>query len=553
MKFASLSVKVSHFFKKYNFFYGSSFVVFFALFTAPFAVLHKFLDPYSTIKWIIILFSFNLSIFLLLWNGKSLILPQLSQKALILVGSICFLIFFNTYLHNVPWFSFENMRRFTFWGAVLFFFNFFYSQKKEGLEKIEKCIFGASFLFLTAAFTQYILRPQKLPYLTFGNINLSAEFIGFSLAFQFGNLVRSWKDSRDSFFLEALSSVSIAYIYFTSCRSIALSVILMVLFTLYLNKNFAVKVVKILAATLIIIMFIKAALFLLHSDIIPQNEKSFLIRWLLYADTLKMIEENPFGVGVGQFEFASIPYVANLFPEFNERILFLSPHDEFLHFLAEDGIPLSLLFFSLALVLTLSFWEKTKKILSSHPEFSYFSIILLIQSLFQFPLIDPLPYVMTALMLGYFFSLKKEGIVIYELRFPLRLVLLGANLLSFIAFTTYFSAKYVSLNFRTNQNLNKIACSFGNRNWMSCLNVGASYLNNHQYEKAGFYASRTLEWQPLNYHGMKLLGIIEFYQGNRKKACRLFEHYDSFFQNQSSLHKALNKVCSPISRNKTQP
>jgi len=57
-----------------------------------------------------------------------------------------------------------------------------------------------------------------------------------------------------------------------------------------------------------------------------------------------MIIENPLGVGVGQYEFASIPYMGELVPYFNEALIFLSPHDEVLHFLAEDGFILSFIF-----------------------------------------------------------------------------------------------------------------------------------------------------------------------------------------------------------------
>jgi len=44
---------------------------------------------------------------------------------------------------------------------------------------------------------------------------------------------------------------------------------------------------------------------------------------------------------------------------------------------------------------------------------------------------------------------------------------------------------------------------------------------------------------------MKLLGFSKLYQGDKKTACQLFEKYDGFFQNKSSLRKIINIECVP--------
>ena len=290
-------------------------------------------------------------------------------------------------------------------------------------------------------------------------------------------------------------------------------------------------------------IIIKSMLFLLHPNLDITVEKDFLVRWLLYIDTLKMIMENPLGVGVGQYEFSSVPYLGNLFPSMNELYIFLSPHNEFLHFLAEDGVIMSFLSLLLFWSLVSYFWRDIKQTCDSYPEFIFFSIMLLVQSTFQFPLIEPLSYLMTAIIIGYFFSLTTKKLVTYELNRGLRFILIGANFFAFFVFINYFASRYISFTFPKDIELNKIACSSVSRDWYACLNVSSSYLDKGDYKNAEAYAVRVLDWQPDNYQGMKMLGFALLYQGRYSEACSFFITYDSLFQQKSSLHKLIKKEC----------
>ncbi len=100
-------------------------------------------------------------------------------------------------MHNVSLMGYENIRRFMFWGAVLYFYNLL-KEKPEDFYKLEKAILLSSTTFVIAALTQHLLAPENPSHLTFGNINLSAEFIGFALSFQFGHLAQLWKDGKKS-------------------------------------------------------------------------------------------------------------------------------------------------------------------------------------------------------------------------------------------------------------------------------------------------------------------------------------------------------------------
>lgn len=529
-----------------NSFYGTLFSVFLIFFLSPFVFLFKFPDPYTTTKWIFTLLSLNFIIFLFLTKSKIIIFPQLPKTFFYVFGVMLAVILLNAYIHNVPLLFYDNMKRFVFWGAALYFFNLFCIEKEQAFLKIEKVICFTSAIFLILALTQYILHPEKHPFLTFGNINLAAEFVGFSLVFQLGALVRLWDKEKNSSFLNITTALSFSYIYFVQCRSIYIATAAVIFAVFYFNKNIWKSFVKLLILAISFILIIKGILYILHPQAVIFIEKVFSLRWLLYLNTLKMIMENPLGVGIGQFEFASIPYIGNLAPDIRETTLFLTPHDEFLHWLAEDGIILSLLFFILGSVLVPFFWKDIKRIFSSTPEFIYFSLVLFVQSLFQFPLMAPLPYIMIAMMLGYFFSSAQKAHLNYTLTRSLKYILLSANFLAFLVFALYFSARYIGFNFPSNEPLNKLACTYGCREWLPCLNVAFSQTLKGNYDTADTYALRVLEWQPLNYQAIRSLGFSSLYQGNVRKACKLFKQYDDLFENESSLHGIMLKECQGI-------
>ena len=547
----SFVVKINNSSKDYFFFYGTSSLVFFIFLFCPYVFLHKFSDPYTTIKWISLLLCINLILFFFLFKTKKITFPKIPKVSLYILSFILCMMIINSYMHNVPLISYEHIRRFIFWGTAAFFFNFFCTEKEEGFLKIEKVIFLSSLIFIILALAQFILHPDSLPYLTLGNINLSAEFIGFSLAFQFGFLSRQWTQLKKSWEINLLTSLSFTYIYVTNCRSVIIGSILILAFSILTNRKFFIENLKIIILSIILIFSLKQLILLIYPDLalVSFTDKSSSFRWLLYTDTLQMIYKNPLGVGLGQFEFGALPYFGSLFPSLNERLLFSNPHDEFLYYLAEEGVILCFLLFLLGLSICYFLWNDIKKVLLSRSDILYFFIMLFVQALFQFPLLEPLPYFMTALMMGYFFFLLPTNRVSYELKRGPRVALIGLNFLATLIFIISFSAKYISFNFPYNEPLNKLACSYGNRNWLACLNVSYSYLNKRDYESAASYASRTLNWQPLNYQGLKFLGLAQLYDGNRRGACLLFNRYDSLFQNKSSLHDLIMKECPPPSAN----
>lgn len=531
------------FFRKYNFFYFSPLLVFFVLLVVPFAIFDGFSDPFTTIKWMLTLFSINVCIFIFLFKAKRLILPKFPPVFLYLLVFTLFFIVFNSYYHNVPLYTYENVRRFLFWGSAIFFLNLFYSETKERFEKIEYVIILALTIFVICSLLEFILYPDFPSYFTFGNINLASEYVAFSMAFLWGRLARVWQKVQTSFFLNLVSALSIAYIYLTSSRSTYIVIILMSFFFILLNSKNMKEIIKIIMMALGIIGLIVLIKYLYPSpppDLVLL--KDFSARWALYVNTLRMAVDTPLGVGIGQYEFASLPYLGEIFPRFNETKIFHSPHNEFLRYLSEDGVIVSLLFFLLGSSLIYTFWKKIRNSFQEYAGFLYFSIVLFIQSLFQFPLLEPYPYYLTSLLIGYFFSVAKVDVKTYALSGLSKTIFFILNFLALTVFVLYFSFQYVSVHLSENEKLNKFGCHAG-RNWLACLNVSSCYLYQRDLDQAEMYARKTLEWQPLNFQGMKSLGFILLYQGERRKACSLFKEFNSFFQDQSSLKNVISYEC----------
>jgi O-antigen ligase len=490
-------------------------------------------------------------LFIFLSQQNDLIFPKLPNTSLNILLLILFLLVVNTYIHDVPLFSFENVRRLMFWGLAFFFFNFFTLEKKEAFQKITTLIHFVAGIFLMGAFGEYIfISPHVDPSFTFGNVAHSAEFIGFCLAFQFGSLVRLWKQSQSSIPLELLSALSLAYIFFSQSRIAVIGTVLILAAIFLLNKKYIKKIIKTVVVSTIFIIAIKFFIIpFLHTDMLHKSDffmrKSYSVRWLLYTNTLKMIFANPLGVGIGNYEFSSIPYL-KMVPEFDEESLFNTPHSDFLHFLAEDGVILSTLFFSLGISLIYFLWNDIKKIFSSYPEFIFFSLMLFVFSLLQFALLNPVPYFMTALMIGWFFALRVDQELIYKLNYRLKYFLMSLNTIALIVVSIHFYEKYASYNFRKNQTLSKFACAVESRSWLSCLNVAATYMDKGEYDKAEPYIVRVLHRQPTNYQGLRMLGFSALYQGDKKKACTLFKESNSFFREPIVLHDVMEGECSSL-------
>lgn len=536
-------VNIKGFVLRYNFFYPTPFFVFFIILLFPFVYSLYFPDPYTPVKSTLILLSLVFLLLTFTYKSKVFSLPQLPKVSIGIICSIFFVSLLNSYFHNIPIFTFESMRRILFWFAALFFFNFFSDNATQKFKKINITIQGIAGVFLIGAFVEYILNPTTLPHFTFGNIAHSSEYICLCLALQFGLLIHLWRENKTSLIVEALCSLSLTYIFISHSRAATLGAIFMLGAMLFLEKKYIIKIAKLLlyASLFFIVVKFLAATNMENTAGMFVN-KDYSQRWLIYINTLKLILDNPLGVGLGQYEFAAIPYFKSV-KEFDEFTIFNTPHNDFLHILAEDGLILTSLFALLLLSLVFTLWRDIKKTFYLHPEFLLFCLALTPLTTFQFPLLNPSPYFLISLMLGYFFALITKEFVFYEMHTTLRYGVIFIMTVALYSFVSFSAAKLISFSFPQNQALNEVACSIGNRNWLSCLNVAANAIEKKDYNKAEAYALKALHWQPLNYQAIKLLGFSYLYQGQREEACKLFKKYNAYFREPTSLASTVKEQC----------
>ena len=188
---------------------------------------------------------------------------------------------------------------------------------------------------------------------TFGNKNILAEFLGFSLV-----LFLAFIDSNDlklKYSLKVLSAALIVYLYFLECRSVFLALLVTCAFLLIRKRLKFRTLQEILcyAAVLFALLHlpkpgfitinnvsqIKVEFPLLPSTITNPTCRSFSLfeRINFWKASWKMIQDHPWGVGSDRFDYAFLPYKMQFMP-LREQEIEKSPHNEYLRFLSEEGL-----------------------------------------------------------------------------------------------------------------------------------------------------------------------------------------------------------------------
>jgi hypothetical protein len=515
----------------------------------PFCVF-PFMSRWDAPKWIL-LYLLTASNLLLTSRDAQFSIPYLTKLQKYFLVLAVSVIFFNYFYHKVSFFENASMERILFWALFFYYCASFKSLDISDKQYLYIPLFMGTGLFVICAFLGFSLNKSSLAF-TFYNINKSAEFVGFSLVLQLG-LFSSYqgKIKKILFFLIA---VSLAYLYFTKCRSTSIGVICVIGY-LFWTRNLSLKSCCCLLLTagifIIIVSSISSIVSSTSSNIFQGTplEKGSSGRSQLLLSTLALIREFPLGVGLGRYEAAMPPYV-----KLSEYYNFIfSPHNEALRFIAEDGIIqcalIGLLFVSFVFP-----FQKLKKISALCPESIAFFIFFIFQFLFQFPLIQPFPLFLIPFVLAYTahytneltchrsLQLRRkskifEGFSSWYLLF--NRFIGGVFLLSTIALTTSF---YISEGFFESIDLNKyIYHAWNNKENLHNI-VFMSYADKN-YKEVKEYAIKGLINEPQDLFLIKYLGLTTLNEGNVEKGCSYLKIYDDAYQNRSSVHEKIIQNC----------
>jgi hypothetical protein len=389
---------------------------------------------------------------------------------------------------------------------------------------------------------------------TFYNINKAAEFIGFSLSLLLA-LYSRYRSQVQRFFM-ILTCLLLTYLYFAKCRSSWLGIGCVVLYLLW-TRNLSFRTFfHILFGTALVILiteyvFMKMGItefssFLSfgsfygdHSSL--QKESSLSERWDMILNSLYLIRDYPWGVGLGRFELGARPYMQNLSPiAFNEHYSeIFSPHNEILRMCAEEGILASLVMFLFFVSFVFPF-RKLKEISKKCPESIAFLIFFGFQFLFQYPLMQPFPLLLVPFVLAY--TAHYVGILeptsLYGVWWVGRV--LGV-IFVFIAMCMAISL-YITTHHFNDLEMNKKAYSlWKNKNLLG--NILFMSYSSKQYKVAIRYATQELKKEPCHALAQKYLGLSLLMDGDRKNGCDYLKKYDSLFRNHSSVHKKIEKYC----------
>jgi type II secretory pathway component PulM len=395
----------------------------------------------------------------------------------------------------------------------------------------------------------------------FGNVNLAGQFLGFAIVvLAFGARWRgqSRRARVGAWARGAVLVLSLAYLYLLSNRSVLLGLALAASVPLAVRfRSLPPRGRAALAAAVCLV-----ALGLVWrtggGDPVVEGHKaqSVLQRLEVWRATVRMIAERPSGVGAGNFGLDFPPYLAGSRLAADETVVFLSPHNEPLRILAEDGILFGGLLVAVIVALAVELrrspaiggWRSGAGALLAPAV-----VLLAVEALFQFPLATAFGALMAAALLGLALACV-EGTaggprpMAFAAASRRRLWAAGAAFLAVgvtVALARVAAAEYLFVNHRDDVDAQRRACALDPRRTPSC--VTAAWLEARAGDLAAARARlvRVLRQAPYDGPATKLLGEVALAQGDHEAGCLYLWLYDGRFGGRSSAHAMLVARCHP--------
>lgn len=558
----------------------------------PFIKLPIFYADYWFSKWVVVYAATIIFAICVFIEGKVIFLPRFYRTVLIGLGGLFSIAIFNHIYYKVSFLTPVFWDRLGFFLLSLSFFNFF-RENPTFIRNLLIAIFTANALFILScipAFYEFVIRgldDQCILQQSFGNINMSAEFVGISLI-----LLISGRGyfKHSGWLIDILIYLSIIYCYYASSRSIAVAmggslIVLVSLKIVSLKKALGYIIISgiVLSSFEFSISYfsnssphVNAIKPLSHVNFIkPSSHDNFikplsyvnetkpsshvnfiktssnvdfiktsstLARWQIIIGTLEMIKDHPFGVGPGNYLFSFIPYMHKAMPGLHEGYLAQSPHNEYLRIIAEEGIP-----FALVLLITFSIYlygtrEKFKSVVSNHPTIIGFFSFLAIQAAFQFPLINAFPFIVTACFVGYTLSVFHTDQVV---SFSRKGWLLSTSFICLL-FLNGIISEAIPFLYPSSSNLHKVAYQMNRDHWQAAMQAVRIYIREGDFISAQQIVDHELEIHPNNYIALSLKAQLERHNGNTHNSCLLLKKIDGFFNGKSIFHTYILQKCSPL-------
>jgi O-antigen ligase len=258
----------------------------------------------------------------------------------------------------------------------------------------------------------------------------------------------------------------------------------------------------------------------------------------IWKSTLGMIQDHPWlGVGADGFGFPFTQYMKGG-ADTGDAALTIAPHNEYLRYPAEDGIPLALLYLAAWIYFLRRWWKH-----ASQEERGIGAATLgffAAEAFVQFPFQNPAPLLVLALLTGGFAARAwPEASRRMGPRYGLALAAAGVAILVARAWITRTYEKSSDINEAT------VACEVVAGNWRACLNFARVAERQGRDAEARSVVQQLLHYEPYNFSALGHMAYLSERKGDPIELCYHLWRYDDFFHGHSSLHDRFEKVCAP--------
>ncbi|MEI8321068.1 MAG: hypothetical protein WCG05_03545 [Alphaproteobacteria bacterium] len=540
---------------------GSFFVIFFLFFALPiWGTFFLRIDPMKD-QWNVLYVASFFALLSFFKNPLYLKVDSFQKKVFLILGGFLFL---NYFLHDLPFVSYFTLDRFCYAILAGFFlqvfshiksFNFLFLPVFSTTVLITVTayifrVFKVDLLDLSSLISDTMLGPSMGKFSSvFGNPNMTSQFMGFSILLQLYGFAKM-KERVPRVLLSLLSVLSVAYILDLQCKSMMISIALCVgylfLKPLWLSRAHL--------SAILIGGFLCGRIFLpllgnmgaigetiQNPFLLEAFQKPLSFRWDLLKAALLMLWKNLFGVGVGGFEFGSIPYEISFKTKMlGEGAIAKSPHCEYLRFLIEDGLHVVVV---AVILLGSLLWKVRRKLLLVTTDSLFFlllAFVILIEMLFQFPMELPFTFSLGAMLFGYFFS-DYYNTKSFAIPVALKTLLVGVLvlLISFQTWTMIVERVYVNDRAKS-----AWVCKYNPLSYEACLNVAAYDLKKQDWASAEHVISKELKKRPYNFSALRLWVESQIFQNKIPQACEGAILYDQMFaEPQTCFSKFIYGVC----------
>lgn len=505
--------------------------------------------PFHLGKWLAVYLLATLATVLCFWRGVGV--PRMGRPF-----ALAFALLSVSFLASAVWLNpegwvFAVLDRMSFLVLALFAWRLFRARELEWENfrlPVLLSLLGVSLLGLwqvgKAGFSGEM--PYSAVGSTFGYANITAEFVAISLLVLFGLGLPKEKHIRVLSALTTLSALS--YLFLLRGRSVLLGFALasiVLLYQRYASGRFRWRNPWVWgfgggALGMAVLLQVlrgqswKEALTLSFAQKSPMLD----FRLDVWRQTLRLIRENPLGVGVDRFDFAFVPYHrfgATLSPINVAN----SPHNDFLRYLAEDGVPLGIALFVFVAVFLVAWWRRASP--ESRQFFLPLGVFYFAETFVQFPWQLAFPVYFGAIGFG------KMAAELWpeERRLGDRW---GGAVLSLLVFVQLVlgGRALLARSFENSRDPERLAraCDLVPGDWRACLKRARADVQRGDLASARHYVSRELERAPWNFHAWQMMAQVAGLEGNRLEGCFYLWRYVDLFEGQvSNAENSLKKLC----------